>query len=125
MVYRISWNKKERGYFRDFNKWIYYRPGQTYKGSYNNNLLTKYNYMLCKEEAYFTPNMNEANEYTDIIKYNNYDLRVVFMCRINPHKVRITNTFDNNEYWLTNGKIDEVRPYRILFHFENKIINNY
>ena len=93
-------------------------PGQTYKDSYNNNLLTKYNYLLCEEGAYFTPDINEANKYTDIIKYNNYDLRVVFMCRINPHKVRITNTLKNKEYWLTNGKTDEVRPYRILFHFE-------
>ena len=43
------------------------------------------------------------------------------MCRINPYKVRIADK-EGAEYWLTNGGTDEVRPYRILFKFENNNI---
>ena len=46
-----------------------------------------------------------------------YKLRVVFMCRINPEQVKICN--DNKYYIVSGGNVDdEVRPYRVLFHFE-------
>ena len=83
--------------------------------------MTYYNYFNCGRGVYFTPEINEANSYTDIIKYNQYNLRIVFMCRINPYKVRIADK-EGAEYWLTNGGIDEVSPYRILFKFENNNI---
>ena len=55
--------------------------------------------------------------YTKIIKYKDYKLRVVFMCRINPELVKICN--DDKYYVVSGGNVDnEVRPYRVLFHFE-------
>ena len=93
-------------------------PGQTYEKGYNINPLTYISHMCCEKGAYFTPDINEANSYTDIIKYNEYNLRIVFMCRINPRRVRIADLGGHKEYWLTNGMTDEVRPYRILFKYE-------
>ena len=96
-------------------------PNQSFEFYKNKNPLTYYNYFNCGRGVYFTPEINEANSYTDIIKYNQYNLRIVFMCRINPYKVRIADK-QGAEYWLTNGGTDEVRPYRILFKFENNNI---
>ena len=94
-------------------------PNQSFANYKNINPLSYKNYYLCQEGAYFTPEINEARSYTDIIKYNQYNLRIVFMCRINPYKVRIADKRGIAEYWITNGGTDEVRPYRILFKFEN------
>ena len=63
------------------------------------------------------PLNNEAKQYAKIIEYKEYKLRVVFMCRINPEQVKICN--DNKYYIVSGGNVDdEVRPYRVLFHFE-------
>ena len=97
-------------------------PRQQYQSYSNENVLTKYNYTLVKKGAYFTPDINEAKTYTTI-NYNEKGLRVVLMCRINPHKVRIVNIGGNKEYWFTNGLTDEVRPYRILIKFENDALS--
>ena len=39
------------------------------------------------------------------------------MCRINPKLVKI---FNDDRYYVVSGKdvYNEVRPYRVLFHFE-------
>ena len=94
----------------------------------NSNPLTKYIYPKCGIGVYFTSDINEAKKYTDIISYNGNKYRVVFMCRINPYKVRIYNFGNNKEYWIVNGdklgeifgnsRPDEVRPYRILLFKE-------
>ena len=97
-------------------------PRQQYMDSYNKNPLTYFSYMCCEKGAYFTPDINDAQSYTGIINYNQYNLRIVFMCRINPIRVKIADIGEYREYWLTNGTTDEVRPYRILFKFENNII---
>ena len=101
--------------------------GQAYKYSPNLNPLTNRIYPLCGVGIYFTPDINEAKKYTKIIYYNGCKYRVVFMCRINPYKVRISLT-NNNEYWIVNEdnlnnyfvskQTDEVRPYRILIFEE-------
>lgn len=97
---------------------------QQYESSNNENALTNFNYMYCQKGAYFTPDIDEANSYTEVINYNEYSFRIVLMCRINPFRVRIVHAYNNIEYWLTNGLTDEVRPYRILFKFENNIPSN-
>ena len=96
-------------------------PGQMYEKVNNTNPLSYYNHMWGDKGAYFTPDINEAERYTGIIKYNEYNLRIVFMCRINPQRVRTVDIGGNREYWITNGTTDEVRPYKILFKFENNI----
>ena len=103
---------------------------QNYKDNINNNPLTNNTYDKCGEGAYFVPDINVAKEDTSILSYSGEQFRVVFMCRINPKKVRIaTDLCNNKEYWIVNAntddnlyaveKDDEVRRYRILFYFES------
>ena len=103
--------------------------GQFYKENDNINPLTWYNYSKCGEGVYFTNEINEAYNYTDPIPYNGNNYRIVFMCRVNPYKVRIADIGENNEYWIVDGdklgdlfgrkRSDVVRPYRILVLKEN------
>ena len=67
--------------------------------------------------VYLAKDIKEAKDYTEIINSNKYKLRVVFMCRINPKLVKICN---DDRYYVVSGKdvYNEVRPYRVLFHFE-------
>ena len=99
---------------------------QQYKFSPNINPLTNISTPSCGEGVYFTPDIEEAKTYSDPpIFYNNYNYRVVFMCRINPYSVRIADIGNNKEYWIVEGdklgdlngkkRSDVVRPYRILF----------
>ena len=102
---------------------------QHFKQYENINPLTKNNYPKCGIGVYFTPDIEEAKLYAEIISYSGNKYRVVFMCRINPYKVRIASLGINKEYWIVNGdkidekygssKPDEVRPYRILLFKEN------
>ena len=99
--------------------------GQAHKNKPNINPLSKFKYNVCGEGVYFTPDINEAKSYTNPILYNGSNYSVVFMCRINPKEVKIADIGGGNEYWIVNGdklgdlfgerKINEVRPYRILF----------
>ena len=96
-----------------------------YKDAPNINPLNKFIYQIIGEGVYFTPDINEAKGYTSPIPYNGSNYCVVFMCRINPKEVRIADIGNNKEYWVVNGdklgdlfgerRINEVRPYRILF----------
>ena len=102
---------------------------QQFKQYKNINPLTKNNYPKCGIGVYFTPDIEEAKLYAEIISYSGNKYRVVFMCRINPYKVRIASLGINKEYWIVNGdkidekygssRPDEVRPYRILIFKEN------
>ena len=104
-------------------------PFQECQNDININPLTKNLSPYCGEGVYFIPDINEAKNYTQLFEYLGRKFRIVFMCRINPLKVRITNIGINNESWIVNGdelndingrkRDDEVRPYRILFFFEN------
>ena len=38
--------------------------------------------------------------------------KVGFMLRVKPDKIRASK--DKEDYWVLNGTIDEMRPYRIL-----------
>ena len=116
-IYGITCNGFRRG------------DGQQYKQYININPLTKNNYPKCGIGVYFTPDIEEAKKYTNTISYSGNKYRVVFMCRINPYKVRIVSLGNNKEYWVVNGdklgeifgssKPDKVRPYRILLFKEN------
>ena len=98
--------------------------GQSYKDARNINPLTNNLYPICGEGVYFTPDVDEANSYTSPILYKNCNYRFLFMCRVNPFKVKIAETDLGKEYWIVEGdklgdlfgdrRIEEVRPYRIL-----------
>ena len=116
-IYEITCNGFRRG---DAQKFRHYK---------NINPLTKNNYPKCGIGVYFTPDIEEAKIYAEAISYSGNKYRVVFMCRINPYKVRIASLGINKEYWIVNGdklgeiygssSTDEVRPYRILLFKEN------
>ena len=92
-------------------------PRQAFEDSDNENPLTNSFKTIVGNGIYFAKDINEAKNYTKIINYKNYKLRVVFMCRINPEMVKICN--DDEYYVVSGGNVDnEVRPYRVLFHFE-------
>ena len=46
------------------------------------------------------PDIEEAKKFTSLFLYNGYNYRIVFMCRINPYKVRIADIDNNKEYWI-------------------------
>ena len=102
--------------------------GQMHKNDPNKNPLNKNIYPICGEGVYFTPDISEAESYAQFIMYNNYNYKIVFMCRINPKYVKIADLGKNKEYWIVEGdklgdlngkkRSDVVRPYRILFKRE-------
>ena len=92
-------------------------PRQAFEDSDNENPLNNSYETNVGAGIYFAKDINEAKNYTKIIKYKDYKLRVVFMCRINPELVKICN--DDKYYVVSGENVDnEVRPYRVLFHFE-------
>ena len=65
------------------------------------------------EGVYFGREIRIADEYAKHSQdFNKY--YIVFMCRVNPKKIKIVRKIP--EYWLLpgNGKGDFIRPYRIL-----------
>ena len=99
-------------------------PRQKYKNDNNKNRLTYKTTSKIGVGVYFTNDIKEAEKYTSPIYYNDNKYRVIFMCKVNPQKVRITDNRKNKEYWIVDGieldglygnkKGDQVRPYRIL-----------
>jgi hypothetical protein len=103
-------------------------PGeyQDYSDEKNINQFSYENFPLCGRGVYLTPDVDEAEEYSGRKKgilLNNVQYDVIFMCRVNPFKVRIADKADP-AYWVVGGdsqgnnqeyKIsEECRPYRIL-----------
>ena len=92
-------------------------PGQDYQNHSNTNSLNNSYLPKCGIGSYFAQNIDQAASYSSPISYNGKDYKVVFMCRINPHVVRISNLGIDNDYMITNGDYNtknEARPYRIL-----------
>lgn len=89
-------------------------PRQLEKNSNNINSLNNYLYPKCGEGVYLAQDINEAASYASPISYNNKNYKVVFMCRINPNAVKISNQGYEKDYYITSGYYDEVRAYRIL-----------
>ena len=92
----------------------------------NLNPLSIKDYKKCGKGVYCTPQINVADYYSSKKKGINYkgkNYHLVFMCRVNPYKVRFASS-GSDAYWIVSGgKIgdsnskkydDEIRPYRIL-----------
>lgn len=90
-------------------------PNQSCRNDDNSNFFNKNLYRTCGEGAYFAQHIDDANSYANNIAYNGRNYRVIFMCRLNPKKIRISNKGTDKDYMLANSySYDEVRPYRIL-----------
>ena len=63
--------------------------------------------------VYCSPNPKVMDSYAK--SYNGY--KMALMLRVKPQRIRNCNCFceyEKGEYWVLNGKSDEMRPYRIL-----------
>ena len=80
--------------------------GQKCKEARNCNPLTMKEFPVCGEGAYCSPHLEYAQTYSG---------GVIFMCRVNPKKMRIPdNGYKENE-WIVDGTKNSIRPYRLLF----------
>ena len=97
--------------------------GQWYFKSKNINPLSQNEFPKCGYGVYLTPVIEEAQKYSKGINFDGVDYYLVFMCRVNPYKVRFAEKNDP-PYWIVSGDLmndkngkkysDEIRPYRIL-----------
>ena len=109
--------------FKGFRKGAF----QEYRDYKNMNPLSDYFYKYCDEGVYFIPNFTEAEKYVPTFEYMGDKYKIIFMCRVNPHKVRIAKIENNLESWIVNGndynyngskQSDEVRICRILMKID-------
>ena len=63
--------------------------------------------------VYCSPLIDTANEYSGIVNIKGKDYYAVLMVRVKPDAIRSCQ--DQSDYWVVNGTIDEIRPYRILY----------
>ena len=90
----------------------------------NENPLSNKEFKYCGEGVFCTNSIDYAEAYSAWkggIEFEGKTYKIVFMCRVNPYKVRFTNL---SYEWIVSGdKIDssksrryddEIRPYRIL-----------
>ncbi len=66
----------------------------------------------CMSGAYFYKNPEIAENSSEIINIGGFDYKIMFMCRINPKKIRQPENFP--ELWILSPTPDEIRPYKIL-----------
>ena len=86
-----------------------------YRNVKNINNFSKHKYKICDIGVICYNNIFKPG----LIKNNN----IILMCRINPKLLRIPLNCDN--VWITDGKRDSIRPYRILIHKYNPPIINH
>ena len=66
----------------------------------------------CQTGAYFYKNPNHAENSSDAINIGGYQYKIMFMCRVNPSRIRQPENF--KDCWILSPTSDEVRPYKIL-----------
>ena len=67
---------------------------------------------LCGKGVYITPNINVAYGYAGTICLGKKYYKLVIMVRVNPSFIREPTTM--KDYWIIDGKSDQLRPYRLL-----------
>ena len=66
-----------------------------------------------REGVYCTPSVKTAAEYAGESEIKGKKYKTVLMVRVKPDAIRQCKCYSN--YWVVNGTIDEIRPYRILY----------
>ena len=77
---------------------------------------------ICGSGVYITPNINIAQSYAGFIQLGNKTYNIVIMVRVNPKFIRQPEI--EPEYWIVDGKAEQLRPYRLLIK-ECSMINRY
>ena len=67
---------------------------------------------ICGTGVYVTPNIDIANGYAGSIKLGNKMYKLVIMVRVKPSKIR--EPWNEQDFWIVDGKSDQLRPYRLL-----------
>ena len=99
-------------------------PNQNFCESENVNELSNSIFPIVGEGVYLSPDIESAQYYSqekEGVVLNGNEYYIVFMCRVNPYKVRFVKK-EYAKYWVVGGdsfkkgnkSSDEIRPYRIL-----------
>ena len=67
---------------------------------------------ICGNGVYITPNIQIAQSYAGFINLGNKTYNIVIMVRVNPKFIREPQY--TKDYWIVDGKDDQLRPYRLL-----------
>ena len=67
---------------------------------------------LCGNGVYITPNIEIARSYAGFIQLGKKTYNIVIMVRVNPKYIREPET--QPDYWIVDGKSEQLRPYRLL-----------
>lgn len=76
----------------------------------------------CGNGVYLTPNINVALSYSGVIPLDNKYYNIIIMARVNPRFIR--EPTNQPDYWILDGKSNQLRPYRLLFK-ESNYRNNF
>ena len=92
-------------------------PGQLYKNLPN---IRDNNKSLIGNGIYLSPNINEAERYSEKIQLGKRksNFQFIIMCRVNPEKIREPGRIPIN--WIVDSDYDCIRPYRILVKETNR-----
>ena len=63
--------------------------------------------------VYCTPKIEAAERFCGISEINGEKYQIVLMTRVKPDAIRQCKC--ENDYWIVDGTLDEIRPYRILY----------
>ena len=86
------------------------RPGsgQAFAGADDN----RHKGQKCRTGVYVTPNIDIAYNYAGVITLGKKNYKLVIMVRVNPSYIREPVT--QPQYWIVDGNINQLRPYRLL-----------
>ena len=77
-----------------------------------NKIFGDNNLIINNDSVFLFQNPKKAENNSAIINMIGYQIKILFMCRVNPRKIRELRNYPDN--WILSPTSDEIRPYRIL-----------
>jgi hypothetical protein len=77
----------------------------------------------CGTGVYITPNIDVAFNYAGVITLGKKNYKLVIMVRVKPEFIREPTT--QPDYWIVDGKANQLRPYRLLIKEFNGVYNHF
>ena len=87
-----------------------FKPSEGGKITYDDDL--RHPGKKCGLGVYCSPDIEYAETYAGITKFNSESYKCVLMLRVNPKKIRQSKTYPKE--YILEPDINEIRPYRIL-----------